>query len=131
MSSEYRILGCIAKPVDGLDPNTISFVLGRDKACYWMVGKDCSVYWVLVERLDRVYHQPDIPRYSDEDATAFAENRLEDVVISDTAQIKVKHLWEKTTYAKLLAVEEGFMEKWTSGRIICIGDSVHKVCLSN
>ena len=93
-----------------------------------MVGDDGAVFWVLLERLDKIYHYPDIPKYSQEDEKEFARSQLDKVLLSDAAQTKFGDLWERTTFSALLAVEEGFLEQWSLGRVVCIGDSVHKVC---
>ena len=103
-------------------------MLSEDECCYWMVGDDGTIFWALVERLDKLYHYPDIPKYNQEEGNAFARSQLEKVLLADTAQIKFGDLWERTTFSALLAVEEGFLEQWSSGRIVCIGDSIHKVC---
>jgi hypothetical protein len=42
--------------------------------------------------------------------------------------MKFSDLWEEVQLSALLAVEEGFLEEWTLGRIVCAGDSVRKVC---
>ncbi|KAE9368350.1 FAD/NAD(P)-binding domain-containing protein [Stipitochalara longipes BDJ] len=127
LAAEYRGLYGISTPIDGLNPATLTFVVSQDECCYWMVGKDGTVVWALVEKLDKLYRPPNIPRYGKEEAQAFAERRLEMILLSDTAHIKFGDLWEKTTFSALLAVEEGFLEQWSSGRIVCIGDSVHKI----
>ena len=93
-----------------------------------MVTKDGTTMWGIVEKLDKEYHLPNIPRYTDEDARIFAESKLEKVLISDTAQVKVGDLWPTMEMCALVAIEEGDLKVWTSGRIVCIGDSVHKVC---
>jgi hypothetical protein len=94
-----------------------------------MVMKDGCVMWALVEKLDKEYHLPNIPRYTEEDAHVFAESKLDKILVSDTAQVKFGDLWKKVRVSALVSVEEGDLKVWTSGKIVCLGDSVHKVCL--
>ncbi|PMD61234.1 uncharacterized protein K444DRAFT_611493 [Hyaloscypha bicolor E] len=49
-------------------------------------------------------------------------------LVSDTARMKFSDLWEEVQLSALLAVEERFLEEWMLSRIVCTGDSVHKVC---
>lgn len=83
--------------------------------------------WNLVEKLEKKYYYPNIPRYTDEDARALVEANLEKVIVSDTGDLRLKDLWRKAQIYPLFAVEEGLSRVWTSRRIVCIGDSVHKV----
>jgi len=127
LTAEYRGLYGIATPIDSLPPGNLTLVVLQDECCYWMVDKNGYVFWV-VEKLDKLYRFPNVPKYSEEEGHKFARSHLEKVLLSDTAQIKFGDLWEKTTFSALLAVEEGFLEQWSAGRIVCIGDSIHKVC---
>lgn len=117
----------MAGPVAGLEPGSMTFVLGSDETYYWMVGKDRRSYFAAVEKLEKQLRTPNIPRYNEEDAEAFARGRLDKVLISDTAQVKFGDLWAQRQRWALVPVEEGELDTWTVKRIVCIGDSVHKV----
>jgi len=56
-----------------------------------------------------------------------AEARLEKILLSDTAKVRFGDIWKKRHVYALLNLEEGNLETWTGGSIICIGDIVHKV----
>jgi hypothetical protein len=83
----------------------------------------------LVEKLDKEYYLPNIPRYTEEDARLFAESKLEKILVSDTVQARFGDLWKKVRVSALVSVEEGDLKVWTSGKLVCSGDSVHKVFL--
>jgi len=87
-----------------------------------------TVFWLLLEKLEKLYRLLYILRYSKEETHAFAHAGLEMALVSDTARMKFSDLWEEVQLSALLAVEEGFLEEWTLSRIVCTGDSVHKVC---
>ena len=127
MTAEYRGLYGISDPIEGLDPGTITMVVGVDELCYWMVGKHGRIYWCLVERLATQLHFPNIPKYTDAEAIAYAEERLNKILLSDTAQVTFGDLWENRQVYALVTVEEGNLGVWTAGNIVCIGDIVHKV----
>ncbi|KAH8657815.1 hypothetical protein BX600DRAFT_523928 [Xylariales sp. PMI_506] len=63
-------------------------------------------------------------RYTDEDADAFA-NSMPDFPIN--AEKKFKDLWPVRRWARLLDLEEGFIQTWHWDRIVLVGDAVHKV----
>lgn len=128
LTAEYKGLYGISDPVDGFEVRgSFDVVVARDHCCYWMVNKDGTIMWGLVQKLDKEYTLPNLPRYSDEEARAFAESKLDMVLVSDTDQIRFKALWDSTRDYALVPVEEGDLKVWTAGRIVCIGDSVHKV----
>jgi len=74
---------------------------------------------------------PNVPRYSEEEAIAFAEERERKILVSDEGagdkRVVFGDIWREKRSFTLLALEEGFLETWTRGRFVCIGDSVHKV----
>jgi hypothetical protein len=127
LTAEYRGIYALSDPVKGLESGTFQIVTGQDQTCYWMVNKDGSVMWCLIEKMDKKYTYPNIPRFTEEDARALAEANLDKILVSDTGHLKLRDLWEKTHTYPLFAVEEGDARIWTAGRIVCIGDSVHKV----
>lgn len=81
----------------------------------------------MIEKLDKKYHLPNIPRYADEDKRVFAESKLDKILVSDKEEIKFGDLWKNLELAVLVPLEEGVLRGWTYGQIVCVGDSVHKV----
>ncbi|KAE9370063.1 FAD/NAD(P)-binding domain-containing protein [Stipitochalara longipes BDJ] len=128
LTANWRGMYCISGPVRGLDTGVVQVVLDRDEAFYWFVLKDGRVMWCLVEKLDKEYRLPNIPRYTDEDARVWAESKLNKVLVSDTAdQVRFGDVWKSVETVALVPIEEGDLKVWTSGKIVCVGDSVHKV----
>ncbi|EYE93395.1 FAD-dependent oxidoreductase [Aspergillus ruber CBS 135680] len=87
-------------------------------------GKDGSVGWLLVQKLDKKYVWPDRPRFTQDDAVRFCE-ALQDVPI--WRDIKFCDLWNRREQFDIISLEEGIVQQWNYGRIICIGDSVNKM----
>jgi hypothetical protein len=80
-----------------------------------------------VEKLNQQYQAPHVPKYTDEDAQEYAMRSLNKQLVSDTVDIKVGDFWGRRQKWALVALEEGYLNHWSWGRIVCIGDSVHKV----
>ncbi|KIW90475.1 uncharacterized protein Z519_09121 [Cladophialophora bantiana CBS 173.52] len=64
-----------------------------------------------------------IPKFTDEDAVALAQ-RSSSVLLS--GKVKFADLRENRLPYKLVLLEEGMFRHWIWGRLICIGDSIHK-----
>ena len=127
LTAKWRGLYGISGPVKGLETGNVQVVASRDEACYWFVLKDGNVIWSLIEKLDKKYHLPNIPRYADEDKRLFAESKLDKILVSDKEEIKFGDLWKNLELAVLVPLEEGVLRGWACGQIVCVGDSVHKV----
>lgn len=97
---------------------------------YWVVRKHGGPAWCLVERLPEKLVYPNIPKHTDEEAVAFAEARLDKVIVAGTttnAPVTFRQFWEKRKITALVNVEEGLLPTWTSENIVLVGDIVHKV----
>lgn len=82
------------------------------------------VFWFLISKLDRTYAYHEAPRYTAADAVAFCEARLQTEV---KPGVLFARLWEKRQIANMLPLQEGLLKTWSHGRVVCVGDSVHKV----
>lgn len=83
-----------------------------------------------MSKLDKTYTYPNIPRYSDEDTQEYVRS-MSDLRSRDEDGISLGDLWKNITRYKLVAMEEGFLKRWTWGRIALVGDAVHKVSIAN
>jgi hypothetical protein len=116
-------------PLQGLEYDTnFHRVLGHDiSLLYTHDVKSRQLMWFVVEKMDKQYRMPDIPRYTDEDASALAQ-RAAEYKINDK-DVTFADAWRNRKWARLAPLEEGLLKQWTNGRLICIGDAVHKVSL--
>jgi hypothetical protein len=85
-----------------------------------------KVYWFAQERLPRTYHLGNIPRYTDEDAKSFVARHGELAICPSPNGLTLAGLWDKMVSSRLVAIEEGKFQLWHWGRIVCVGDSIHK-----
>ncbi|KAF2824862.1 FAD binding domain protein [Ophiobolus disseminans] len=86
-------------------------------------GKN-AVFWFMFEKMDKVYHTPDIPRFTKHDAEAFAADHQD---VPTTSQLKFREIWDTRKSYTLVATEEAQLKRWSWSRIACVGDCVHKM----
>jgi plasmid stabilization system protein ParE len=82
------------------------------------------VFWFANFKLEEALSWPFRTRYGEED--------MEDIAMKYAAHavsqtVTFGDLWETKIRAKLANLEEGVFQHWHSGRIVLVGDSVHKV----
>ena len=87
-------------------------------------SQDELVFWFLVQKLDRKYKYGDAPRFTHEDAAARCL-QLTDVQIAE--DVRFGDIWRKREVVNMVALEENYFRTWSFGRLVCIGDSMHKV----
>jgi hypothetical protein len=80
--------------------------------------------WFIVLKLDRIYQYGSAPRFSLTDAASQCE-KMADLYIWDDVQFA--QLWQCREAFSMTALEENIFQTWHCGRIVCIGDSMHKV----
>lgn len=81
-------------------------------------------FWFIVRKLDKKYRYADAPRYTKEDATLACEQYVDVPVWKG---VRFGDIWERRTSFNMTALQESVFETWSHGRVVCIGDSIHKV----
>jgi FAD dependent monooxygenase len=79
--------------------------------------------WAIIFK-DKYNQPPKRFKATSEDMEQVAK-RFADVQLNE--HIKFSDLWESRTRAGLLTIEEGVLSQWHAGRMVLVGDSVHKV----
>jgi 2-polyprenyl-6-methoxyphenol hydroxylase-like FAD-dependent oxidoreductase len=127
VSAEFNCIFGLGDPVKG--PVTVgdshrSYAKGHSTLSF--VGRGGRLFWFLFTKMDKRYYGKDIPKFSkadmEEAAKAFTNIHMTD-------EITYGQVWATRTYANMTCVEEATNEHWTSGRFVCMGDSIHKVRL--
>ncbi|KAI3242676.1 hypothetical protein DTO012A9_632 [Penicillium roqueforti] len=127
MMAEYQCMFGISSPIPGLDAGMTDDTLARDVSMVVASGKDGKIFWFLFKRMPQVYQSHEIPRFDSADTLKFAEQYFDFPVQSDASNIKFSDLWERRETATLVPLEEADFARWTAGRIVCLGDSAHKM----
>ncbi|KAE8151568.1 hypothetical protein BDV25DRAFT_171339 [Aspergillus avenaceus] len=87
-------------------------------------GTENGVFWLLIQRLDQKYTYPNVPRFGKEEAVARCES-LADLAVWE--EVRFGDIWEQRRTFHMTALEEGLLDRWNYGRMVCIGDSVSKI----
>lgn len=86
------------------------------------------VFWFIVYKLDRRYRYEDAPRYSTEDAISTCQSFANVPVWKG---VQFRDVWERRTTFNMTVLQESVFETWSHRRLVCIGDSIHKVSASH
>ncbi|KAJ5928125.1 hypothetical protein N7466_007081 [Penicillium verhagenii] len=121
---EYGCIFGISKP----HPNLKA---GQQISCYndgWsilsVIGKNGHIYWFLFFRLDQRYSYSDAPRFSSSEGAKQCETFASEPYWQ---QITFGEVWERRETFNTTVLDEYVLSRWHWGRIVCLGDSVHKI----
>ncbi|KAJ5923722.1 hypothetical protein N7454_008967 [Penicillium verhagenii] len=124
LSSEYSCIFGISTATPGLIPGHSHRTYAEDFSALTIVGKNGRVFWFLFDKFDKVYSGSEIPRFTAEDMKRQLD-RFSHKPITDTVPFSA--IRQNTVSNSYLALEEGFHNHWYMDRIVCIGDSAHKM----
>ncbi|KAH1304729.1 hypothetical protein KXW98_001578 [Aspergillus fumigatus] len=124
MAVEYACIFGISSSVPKLQPGeqVASFNNGRSYLTF--PGKNGRVFWFLLLKLDRKYSYSNAPRFSSTDAEKRAERFADDHI---WAGVNFRDLWKSKEVFSFVNLEEYLFQQWHWERIVCIGDSMHKM----
>ncbi|RDA95877.1 hypothetical protein CP533_5188 [Ophiocordyceps camponoti-saundersi (nom. inval.)] len=123
MPTDYSCCFGISAAVDGLKPGTQLMNMGNERSLMLVPSKEV-VFWFSVQKLDRRYGSDETPRFTSDEAVALC-SRLADTRLTEDACFG--DVWEKRKVFNMVALEEGVVRNWSFGRVVCIGDSIHKM----
>ncbi|KAL3480509.1 hypothetical protein BJX99DRAFT_244257 [Aspergillus californicus] len=89
-----------------------------------MVGKNHRTFWFLFARMERTYTMEDLPRFTAEDRETHAAQYFP---VSISPDVSFGDLYKKAIRKTYVPLEEAFYEQWVADRLVCIGDSAHKM----
>lgn len=124
MSIEYACIFGASAMVPGLDERHLHSRVDNGTAFIIIPGVNGRLSWFIIVKLDQKYQYGSAPRFSVKDAAAWGERLTDKYIWND---IKFKHIWQNREAFAMTALEENIFQNWSFGRIVCIGDSMHKV----
>jgi hypothetical protein len=127
MTAEYQCLFGISTPIAGMEPGMSDDTFARDVSTVVASGKDGRIFWFLFRRMSQVYQSHEIPRFTAADAASFAEHHFDFPIRTEPRTVTFKDLWDRRETATMAPLEEAIFAHWTAGRIVCLGDSAHKM----
>ncbi|KAH6632426.1 hypothetical protein F5144DRAFT_621224 [Chaetomium tenue] len=126
--AEYNCLFGIVKGLDcpRFPAGDVHTTYNEDRCALSISVEGGKAYYFAQERLPQTHRLGDIPRYTDADTKAFVERHRDFIILPGEGGLTLSDFWEKTDTARLVAVEEAKFKLWHWGRIVCVGDSIHK-----
>lgn len=84
------------------------------------------MYWFAFVKNEKQFQSHEIPRYTVEDKGRVASELRGDRLMPN---LTFADLYDNQLLATLVPLEEFVLHRWYHGRIVLMGDSVHKVLL--
>ncbi|KAJ5309707.1 uncharacterized protein N7443_002168 [Penicillium atrosanguineum] len=124
MTVQYVCAFGISSDVAGLVPGeqVCSFNDGRSFLTF--PGKDGRVFWFLVKKLEQKHPYSHAPRFSSKDVEPICRPFMNDKILEN---VRFSDLWTLKKACSVIALEENVFQTWGYRRIVCIGDSMHKM----
>lgn len=123
MKTTFKVILGMGPPIPELGEKDMT-ICSDSKYVLTSVTQPTHSFFCVYWKLEKDLFWPRQPRYTTEEMEALAES-VADHPISDT--ILFGEVWKKRHRATLINLEEGVLEHWHHGRIVLVGDSVHKV----
>ncbi|KAL3477319.1 hypothetical protein BJX99DRAFT_269911 [Aspergillus californicus] len=124
MKIDYVCIFGISDSVTNLRPGEQVASLHAGRSFLTFPGKDDRVFWFFLKKLDRQYSYGSAPRWSAMDIQRTAERFATDHIWNG---IQFGELWKRRQVVGMTNLEENVFSTWHWGRIVCIGDSMHKM----
>lgn len=128
MVSEYDCVFGISPKTPELVPGHTHRTFGEGYSFLTISSKEGRVYWFFFAKMARKYSSHEIPRFNPEDVDKHVAPWLHKPL---SGSVCFRDVYETALVKTHLALEEASFKHWSNGRIVCIGDSIHKVCLLN
>ncbi|KAF7180409.1 hypothetical protein CNMCM7691_009577 [Aspergillus felis] len=123
-SIEYACIFGASTTVPGLNERHLHSIVDNGTAVILIPGVNGRLSWFIIVKLDKRYQYGNAPRFSVKDAAAWGERLTDKYIWKD---IKFKQVWQNRKTFVMTALEEYVCRNWSYGRIVCIGDSMHKM----
>ncbi|KAI9923864.1 hypothetical protein ASPWEDRAFT_38644 [Aspergillus wentii DTO 134E9] len=128
-TSEYKCIFAVSRndPSSPFLPDaTVHNVYYDNHSAVAATGSPGLVFWFLFVKTP-LTTSPNCPRYTDADADGLVE---EYASVAPGPGYTIKDLWEARVNGALVPLEEGIIPQWSHGRVMLMGDSVHKVTIN-
>ncbi|OJI84701.1 hypothetical protein ASPTUDRAFT_925491 [Aspergillus tubingensis CBS 134.48] len=124
MTTEYCCVFGISSCVPGLEVADQVNAFHDNLTFIILVGKNKRAFWFVLKKMDQRYTYPNNPRFSAE-YTAQTCEKLAHLHL--TKDLTFRQVWDTRVLAAMTPLEESIFQTWYLNRIVCIGDSVHKM----
>jgi 2-polyprenyl-6-methoxyphenol hydroxylase-like FAD-dependent oxidoreductase len=118
------VFGIAELPSGRLPPGSVHITHGINKSAGVMSVGSGRTYFMLNEALPKELRGNEIPRYTDHDMDEMVRKRWDDVLQRD---LRVGELYQRKVRSALVPMAEYAFDRWHFGRIMLLGDAVHKL----
>ncbi|KAL8689124.1 MAG: hypothetical protein Q9218_005136 [Villophora microphyllina] len=124
MFAEYVCVFGISAPVPQLAEGEAIACFYNGMTILTNHGKNGRVFWFVLQKMDRKHFYPNIPRFDDIDAEKICA-RLYDSKV--WRKVTFQQIWDAREVHSIVPLEENVFDHWHYGRVVCLGDSMHKM----
>ncbi|KAF9895146.1 hypothetical protein FE257_000048 [Aspergillus nanangensis] len=121
MRAEYSCVFGMASPIEGINAGEQLIACHDDTAILVFPEKNDCIGWALIQKLDKPCIYPNMPRFSPKQTIAMGQAAADLPVYR---KIRFGDLWARTATRQSTVLEEGLLQTWHHGRIVCVGDSM-------
>ncbi|KAB2577963.1 putative fad binding domain protein [Lasiodiplodia theobromae] len=129
-TTEYKCLFGVSKndPSKPMMPDGMIHTAYYDyHSSFSTAGVPGLLFWFFYVKMDKVSRMPNVPRFTDEDAAKVVTEYGKTVL---GPGYTLQDLWDNRVRATLAPLEEGVSKKWSNGRVVLVGDAVHKATVN-
>ncbi|KAH0593199.1 hypothetical protein MHUMG1_08921 [Metarhizium humberi] len=120
---EYACVFGISSSHPGLTPGQQISCFNNGRSILSVVGKCGRTFWFLFLKLDKRYAYGAAPRFSEKEAAFHCEKLRSEPF---WGSVRFGDLWDRREVFNMTPLEEALFTQWHLGRMVCIGDSMHK-----
>jgi len=124
MRIDYACVFGISSGVSGVHDGLQLSLLDYDLTIHVFNGKAGKVFWFVIIKTTKQYAYADRPQFDREDGRKICEGLTSKKL---DAALTFGDLWSKCDIFTITPLEEGWLSTWHFGRLVCMGDAVHKV----
>lgn len=122
--ASYKCLYGVTSSPPGPVPGDFDCGMDVHKSSLVFAGPHGMTYYFVFEKLERALSLEELPRYTKADAEDFAARYADRKIRPD---LTFGDIWKNSKVYGLVPVEEAKFKLWTWGRIVCLGDAIHKM----
>ena len=126
IKSTYSCMFGISKGVNKLTTTDGGRCCHQGRHYLLQTGADNKMYWFAFVKSEKQFQRHEIPRYTAEDKERVVSELRGDRLMPN---LTFADLYDNQLLATLVPLEEFVLSRWYHGRIVLMGDSVHKVLL--
>lgn len=124
ITAEYRCVFGVSAPMPSLPKGQSNLSSDINFSSLLFTTKDSLPLWGFFSKLDRKYQGSSIPRFTKSEMEQLLEQHKDHFFMEG---VTLQDLLNTTRTMSYQALEEGVARFWMHERLVCIGDSVHKM----